>query len=782
MTTHNPSIGDLVRRLRTAAAFSQEELAERAGLSVRAISDLERGGHRAPRLETVRMLADALQLGARDHAALLAAARPEVAISPSPLSERAPPRTALPLPLTRLIGREQEVAALSGLLAQGEHRLVTLTGPGGVGKTRLAQGVAADVLDRDPDGVSFVDLSPLTDPTLVMPTIASALGVREIAGESLRETLSRSLRDRRLLLVLDNCEQVLGAASDIAAVLASAPHLVILATSREPLHIRAEREIAVAPLPLPEPGRLPLPDDLGRVAAVALFVERARAANASFALTVENAPAVAAICQRLDGLPLAIELAAARVKVLTPEQLQRHLEHPLDLLSTTMHDVSVRQRTMRAAIAWSYDLLAPYEQKLFRRLSVFAGGLTLEAAEAVGGTRDADVLVGLAGLIDQSLVRPLDGATSRLRYAMLETVREFALEELDARGEGEAARMAHATYFLNLAEQAAAANFGSQESAWLDWLEAERSNLRAAQNWLEHTAKAELALRLAAACFRFWRVRGPVAEGRATMERALTLPGRSPADIRVLVTLFAGELAYVQGNDAADRENLPKALALARQLDDPAVLALALNANARVLFEDGHEAEAETLWEQAVSLARSLEERSIAFRMVGSQLEHLGFVARCRGDLARAAVLTEEALAWAERIDFEWSAAMILGSLAAVVRDQGDLQRAARLYRESLRRVWAQRDRRNFASALFGFALTVAESGQPEPAARLCGAAQALLEAEAAALPFLGRPDQRRVVELLQAILGEERFTAMHAVGQGLSAEYVLALAEEIEI
>ena len=780
MREDRTSFGDLLRQLRTAASLSQEDLAERSGLSRRGISDLERGLRQAPRLETVRLLADALVLSGPDRTALLAAARPAL-LGGGQAAAFAVAPASLPMPLTRLIGREAELAALRTALPDDEVRLVTLTGPGGVGKTRLAIAVAHGLHDTFPDGVVFVPLAPIRDPGLVGSAIAQAVGLRALGSRSVRELLVTHLLPRRVLLVLDNLEQVLGATPLIADLLVTCPHLTVLATSRAILHLSGEHGFQVPPLLVPPKNRLSTRDDLAGIPAVQLFVERASAADPEFVLDDTNATAVIEIVRRLDGLPLAIELAAAKITLVSPQTMLARLDPRLPLLAGGPRDLPVRLQTMRDAIAWSYDLLTPSEQALLRRLSVFTGGFTLEAAEAVRGDLDPDVLVRLMSLVDQSLARPVVPKESEYRFTMLETVREFALERLEAHGEGEVARAAHATHFLNLAEQAAAANFGPQESTWLDRLEAERSNLRAAQDWFEQATEADLALRLVAACFRFWRVRGPVVEGRAAMERAVTLRDHPSDDLCVLVTLFAGELAYVQGNRAADRERLEEALAQARELNDPALLAFALQSNARVMLEQGNEDEAETLWEQAVSLARSLDERSVVFHYVPSMLEHLGFLARLRGDLGQAAVLTEEALAWTERMDFAWAAAMTVGSLAAVAREQGERGRAVSLYRDSLRRTWAQRDRRNFASLLFSFALTVAESGHPEPAAQLCGTAEALLDADATSLPIVGRPDRRRVVALLRATLGQERFAAEQAAGRGLSPEQALALAEGID-
>jgi len=403
MSSAITSFADLLRHLRTSASLSQEELAVRSGLSLRGISDLERGVRRVPHLTTVRVLADALALGPAERQSLLAAARPGT--GPEPADAAPGGYAPLPLPLTSLLGREREVTTLVSLLQAGDMRLVTLTGAGGSGKTRLALEVAVRLQDALADGMVFVDLTPLRDAAFVLPTIADALGVRERPGQPLRETLARFLAPKQLLLLLDNCEQVLAAAPEIAALVAACPRLAVLATSRAALRVRGEHEAPLLPLPLPESDRRSSVAELVDVPSVALFLQRAVASQPTFTLSADNAPAVAAICRRLDGLPLAIELAASWVRILPPSALLDRLEQRLLMLTGGSRDLPPRQRTMRDAIAWSYDLLAEAEQVLFRCLAVFAGGWTLEAAEVVSCGRDRlAVLTGLEALIAASLV------------------------------------------------------------------------------------------------------------------------------------------------------------------------------------------------------------------------------------------------------------------------------------------------------------------------------------------------------------------------------------------
>ncbi|HVA93132.1 MAG TPA: helix-turn-helix domain-containing protein [Chloroflexota bacterium] len=450
-----------------------------------------------------------------------------------PLSSPQAPKTNLPVQVTSFVGRERELAAVLDLL--DHSRLVTLTGAGGSGKTRLALQVATELLGEFPDGVFLVALAPITDPGLVAATIAQALGIQEAEGRSFADNLKSYLRERRMLLLLDNFEQVIAAAPLVAEVLGHCPHPRILVTSRAALHLRGEQEYSVPPLALPDPRVPPLIEPISRCAAVALFIQRTVNVRADFQVTDDNAPVVAEICRRLDGLPLAIELAAARGKLLSPEALLARLEHRLTLLTGGARDLPARQRTLRDAIAWSYDLLDAREQRLFRRLSVFAGGCGLAMAEAVcnvDGDLGVDVLNGVTALMDNSLLwnQAPAGASSyssesEPRLTMLETIREYGLECLEASGEAERTRQRHARVFLRLAEEAEAKLQEVEAKTWLSRLDAEYDNLRAALTWSLGGGEIDIGLRLAAALGEFWRRMGYLSEGRGWIERALACPG-----------------------------------------------------------------------------------------------------------------------------------------------------------------------------------------------------------------------------------------------------------------
>jgi predicted ATPase len=419
------------------------------------------------------------------------------------------------------------------------ERLLTLTGPGGTGKTRLSLQVAADALDDFDDGVFFVPLAPVADPSILVSTIAQVLGLREAAGRPMLESLQEYLTNKRLLLVLDNFEHLVTAAAGVGDLLAAVPSLKVLVTSRAVLRLYGEHEYQVPPLRLPDPEHLPTLERLTQYEAVRLFIERAQAVQADFAVTNENAPAVAAVCHRLDGLPLAIELAAARIRLLPPRAMLARLEHRLALLTGGARNLPARQQTLRGAMAWSYELLAPDAQSLFCQLAVFVGGCTLEAAEAVCEPPDGsalDLLDGLDTLVTNSLVRheaAADDATPR--FTMLETVREYARERLAERREAAVLPRRHAAYYLTLAEQAAGQVFGAGQDVWLGRLEAEHGNLRAALEWTLATPdEGETAVRLGAALWPFWYVRGYLSEGRERLNAALATGSRGAARLRTL--------------------------------------------------------------------------------------------------------------------------------------------------------------------------------------------------------------------------------------------------------
>ena len=501
MSTAATPFGALLRKYRLAAGLTQEALAERAGLSVRNIQNLEHGTNQ-PLRGTMSRLAVALALGPDEQHSFLAAAsvtprqRPPAGAAaqlPEPFAH------TLPVSPTALLGREGEVAAVVALLQREDVRLLTLVGPGGVGKTRLAMQVGCVLQEHYADGVVFVDLAPLDDASLVLPTIAGALGVVAQGQQPPQVTLASYLHAKHMLLLVDNVEQVAAAAPEVAALRAACPGLRVLATSRALLGVQGEHAYAVPPLAVPDPRRLPPHDQLSQVAAIALFVQRARAHTPGFTLSPANAAAVAEICARLDGLPLAIELAAARVRVLPPRALLARLDHPLQVLTGGASDLPARQQTLRRTIGWSYDLLSPAEQTLFRRLAVFADGCALEAVEAVcrpwpnkaadDPLTATDMLDTLDALLAGSLLGMEEQADGAPRFRLLTTIREYGLEQVEATGETAALRRRHALYYLALAREAEPCLVSAEQSVWLDRLDREIDNLRAALSWCVERGK-----------------------------------------------------------------------------------------------------------------------------------------------------------------------------------------------------------------------------------------------------------------------------------------------------
>jgi predicted ATPase/class 3 adenylate cyclase len=621
-------------------------------------------------------------------------------------------RDNLPHQATTFVGRADELRLVQNLLGDSAVRVLTLIGPGGIGKTRLSLAVAAAMVDRYPGGVWFVPLATLSDPDLVLPAVARVFGVRESVDQSTLEALIAHLEERDALLVLDNLEQVLGAASPIAALVGACPRLTVLMTSRAPLAIAGERTFPVPPLAVPNgigSGRAADISSLSGNDAIRLFADRATLVRPNFAVSAENVEAVAAICQRLDGLPLAIELAAARTRLLTPPQLLARLESRLPFLTSGPRDLPERQQTLRAAIDWSYDLLAPAEQRLLARVGVFQGGATLEAVEAVCPDPDGTPIAA-AELFDlvESLARQsllvVDESTTEPRVRMLETIREYALDRLSQSGEADRAAVRHAAYFLDLAERASTVLAGADQADWLDLLALEHDNLRAALDHFDQKGASLEGAQLAGALWQFWSVRGHLGEGREHLQRALDTGDRDavPPSVRARALDGAGALAEAQGDVERAAQFHEEALALWRQAGDRIGQARSLeNIGLIELHDRGNAPGARACYESALVLYR--EERDQ--QGIVSVLRNLGDAALAQEQFSEAAALYEDALVHARQLGYTRDIAASLTSLGALAFFQGDHLKAIRHYEESLP-LWRQLDH------LPGIALTLGNLGE----------------------------------------------------------------------
>jgi predicted ATPase/class 3 adenylate cyclase len=691
--------------------------------------------------------------------------------------------TNLPVQPNALIGRERELLELAALLRNDQIRLLTLIGPGGTGKTRLALQLAADVLDDFASGVFFVSLAPIRDPELVIPAVAQTLALREVSGETLIETLQSYLEEKAMLLLLDNFEQIVEAAPSLSELLANAPKLKLLVTTRERLRLAGEHVREVPPLEIVDPAATIDLFALAQSEAVALFLARAQALRTDFTLTRENAPAIAAICVRVDGLPLAIELAASRIPVLTPRALEERLEQRLRVLTGGARDAEERQRTLRKTIEWSYDLLDPRERILFARLGVFVGGCRLDAAEAVcdpDGGLAIDVPDGIFSLVEKSLLRQKQDRDGEPRFWMLETIREYAAERLADLDEANELHLRHAKYIVMLADHAAAKR-REGEPDWDSELEGEQDNARAALAWLRDSETTDLLLHLAASMGVFWNVHAQLREGRRWLDEALARSGGEPTEVRVHALTIAGRIAWRQGELERARELVDESLTIAQHLELKAATAEALWVLGVIAYIGGDYGRARTLCEEAAGHYAELG----ATRDQTGVLHDLALFAMEQHDYVRARDLFQESLEPLQEIRDELGITHALGGLGLVALLEGRYRDALPLLREGLKREREQGEMEiGIANSLTGIAACLVQLGRPEAGLRVAGAADAFLE-QSGALQV-----ERYMQEILDRAfrharteIGSEALTEAWNAGRKMKLDaagaYALELADE---
>jgi predicted ATPase/DNA-binding XRE family transcriptional regulator len=699
----------MLRRHRDAVGLTQEELAERAGISTRAVSDIERGTRRLIYRDTADRLTKALRLGPEESADFEAAARGRGAAQAVDAEERG----TAPVPLTRLIGRELELARITDHLLEADARVISLVGPGGVGKTRLALEVCQGMGNAFEDGVCFIPLGDIRDPRLVLPAIASALKARH-AGDRLTSAVGAHLRGKHLLLVLDTLEHVLEAAPDIAEIVGLAPSVRLLATSRSPLRIRGERQFAVSPL--------------SAEAAFALFAERAQAVSDSQLLEVSG-PVVQEICQRVEGVPLAIELAAARVRHLPPTEILSHLKRRFSILTGGPVDLPARQQTMAATVAWSYDLLRSAERRLLEALSVFAGGWSFESAAAVypEDANGGELLETLSGLVDSSLVLRHNGEGDAPRYRLLDVVREYAFDRLRERveeaGIGELQRR-HAEYFLALAQVAEPHLTTREHRTWIQRLSTEAGNFRVALNWAMTSRNAAMALQLTAALWMFWRTAGAFSEGRAWLEEALSMDPKGHVRERARAVWGAGWLAYQQGDFAATAARGAELLEWARSVGDRMGVRNGVTLLGQARLAESDYGAAAGYFDEALNIARELA----ADWLVATSLLNRSTAALHTGHVGQAREMLNEAREVYEGLGDDRFIARTTLQLSYLALLEGGLQEARNQTMDALEVVAGLGDRWAVAEQLLGLTAIYAAAGDCEQAARLAGAAESVWE------------------------------------------------------